>query len=245
MQLKTLLSKLTGASVDGSSDRQIDSICYDSRRAAPNALFIALKGEKVDGHHYVDQAIAKGVSAVLVDQPVSMAGKTTRIVVPDTRVAMAEAACAFYRDPASKLKVAGVTGTNGKTTTTFLLKHICERAFWRCGLIGTVRYEAGERILPAPRTTPESLDLQELLFQIHNAGCKAVAMEVSSHALMQSRVHGIEFDTAIFTNLTQDHLDYHKSMEEYFAAKSRLFLGLGEQKKKKGGVTSTSGIYIT
>src|SRR5690242_18644657 len=129
--------------------------------------------------------------------------------------------------------MAAVTGTNGKTTTTFLVKHICENAGLRCGLIGTVRYEIGERILPATRTTPESLDLQELLSQIANAGCKAAAMEVSSHALAQDRTRGIEWDVAVFTNLTQDHLDFHGTMDNYFAAKAKLFQFLAEQKKKR------------
>ena len=129
--------------------------------------------------------------------------------------------------------MAGVTGTNGKTTTTFLIKHICEKAGLRCGLIGTVRYEIGERVLPAARTTPESLDLQELLAQISNAGCKAAAMEVSSHALAQERTRGLEWDVAVFTNLTQDHLDFHGTMENYFESKTKLFTGLAEQTTKK------------
>jgi UDP-N-acetylmuramoyl-L-alanyl-D-glutamate--2,6-diaminopimelate ligase len=129
--------------------------------------------------------------------------------------------------------MAGVTGTNGKTTTSFLVKHICEKAGLRCGLIGTVRYEIGERVLPAIRTTPESLDLQELLAQMTNAGCKAAAMEVSSHALAQDRTRGLEWDVVVFTNLTQDHLDFHGTMENYFAAKAKLFEQLGRQKKKR------------
>jgi UDP-N-acetylmuramoyl-L-alanyl-D-glutamate--2,6-diaminopimelate ligase len=129
--------------------------------------------------------------------------------------------------------MAAVTGTNGKTTTSFLIKHICENAGLRCGLIGTVRYEIGERVLPATRTTPESLDLQELLGQIANAGCKAAAMEVSSHAVAQGRIRGLEWDVAVFTNLTQDHLDFHGTMENYFAAKAQLFHSLAEQKKKR------------
>src|SRR5207245_1246585 len=126
-----------------------------------------------------------------------------------------------------------VTGTNGKTTTTFLVKHICETAGLRCGLVGTVRYEIGERILPAIRTTPESLDLQELLSQIANAGCKAAAMEVSSHALAQDRTRGLEWNVAVFTNLTQDHLDFHGTMENYFEAKTKLFIGLVNQEQKR------------
>ncbi len=131
-----------------------------------------------------------------------------------------------------RLKLAAVTGTNGKTTTTFLLKHICEKAGLRCGLLGTVRYEIGERVLPAVRTTPESLDVQELLAQMVDAGCKAAAMEVSSHALAQDRTRGLEWDVAVFTNLTQDHLDFHGTMENYFEAKAKLFTGLAEQKTK-------------
>ena len=150
----------------------------------------------------------------------------------------------FTSVPARRLKMAGVTGTNGKTTTTFLIKHICEKAGLRCGLIGTVRYEIGERVLPAVRTTPESLDLQELLAQIVNAGCKAAAMEVSSHALAQERTRGLEWDVAVFTNLTQDHLDFHGTMENYFEAKAKLFTGLAEQttKNETGRGRSTSTI---
>src|SRR5204862_2310940 len=153
-------------------------------------------------------------------------------VVENTRAALADVSASFYGHPARKLKLAAVTGTNGKTTTTFLIKHICEIGGLRCGLIGTVRYEIGERILPAIRTTPESLDLQELLSQIANAGCRAAAMEVSSHALAQERTRGLEWDVAVFTNLTQDHLDYHGTMENYFEAKLKLFEQLSQQQEK-------------
>ncbi|MDQ3626369.1 MAG: UDP-N-acetylmuramoyl-L-alanyl-D-glutamate--2,6-diaminopimelate ligase, partial [Verrucomicrobiota bacterium] len=142
-------------------------------------------------------------------------------------------AATFYDRPTRRLKLAAVTGTNGKTTTTFLLKHICEKAGMRCGLIGTVRYEIGERLLPAVRTTPESLELQELLAQMVNAGCKAAAMEVSSHAIAQERTRGLEWDVAVFTNLTQDHLDFHGTMQSYFESKLKLFTGLTNQAKKK------------
>src|SRR5439155_19572873 len=139
-----------------------------------------------------------------------------------------------FERPSHHLKMTGVTGTNGKTTFAFLLKHVCEKAMLRSGLMGTVRYEIGDRILPAARTTPESLDVQEMLFQIRSAGCKAAVMEVSSHALAQERVRGVEFDVGAFTNLTQDHLDYHETMENYFESKTRLFTGLATQKKKRG-----------
>ena len=154
-------------------------------------------------------------------------------MVENSREALADLAAAFYQSPARRLKMAGVTGTNGKTTTTFLIKHICEKAGLRCGLIGTVRYEIGERVLPAIRTTPESFELQELLAQIANAGCKAAAMEVSSHALAQERTRGLEWDVAVFTNLTQDHLDFHGTMENYFEAKTKLFTASPEQTTKK------------
>src|SRR5262249_23387981 len=158
--------------------------------------------------------------------------RATCVVVGDSRGALADLSAAFYGMPARKLKMAAVTGTNGKTTTTFLIKHICEKAGGRCGFLGTVQYEIGDRILPAIRTTPEALDIQELLAQIVNAGGRAAAMEVSSHALAQERTRGIEWDVAVFTNLTQDHLDFHGTMENYFEAKAKLFLQLASQSKK-------------
>ena len=206
--------------VIGPLDRSIESIAYDSRRVAKNSLFVALTGEKTDGHQFIDQAIDKGASVIVTERE-DKNSRATCLVVENTRDALADLAAAFYERPARRLKMAGVTGTNGKTTTTFLLKHICEKAGLRCGLIGTVRYEIGERVLPATRTTPESLDIQELLAQISNAGCKAVAMEVSSHALAQERTRGLEWDVAVFTNLTQDHLDFHGTMENYFESKTQ------------------------
>ncbi len=233
MQLKTIVSQLQNTRITGPLDRDITSIAYDSRRVKSDSLFVALRGEKVDGHDFILSATNQGAAAVVAERA-EPDSRATMIVVPDSRVALADVAALFFQNPSLHLKMTGVTGTNGKTTFTFLLKHICERALLRCGLLGTVRYEIGERILPATRTTPESLDVQELLFQIRSAGCKAAVMEVSSHALAQERVRNVEFDVAIFTNLTQDHLDYHGTMENYFEAKSRLFTGLTTQKKKKG-----------
>jgi len=233
MKLSTLLSSVAAIKVDGPVDREITAIAYDSRRVKPGTLFVALRGEKVDGAQFVEQAISAGAEAV-VSEVAEFRTKATNVFVADARIALADLAAAFYQHPDRALKIAGVTGTNGKTTTAFLLKHICEVTMHRCGLIGTVRYEVGDRVLPAARTTPESLDLHDLLWQMRSAGCKAVAMEVSSHALMQARVRGVEFDAAIFTNLTQDHLDYHKTMDAYFEAKVRLFSGLAQQTKKKG-----------
>jgi UDP-N-acetylmuramoyl-L-alanyl-D-glutamate--2,6-diaminopimelate ligase len=235
MQLKTLLSATSIRQIVGSSDRAVESIAYDSRRVQRNGLFFALRGKKFDGHNFIGQAIEKGASVIVAerDDSPAAAGGATCVLVENTRQAMADLSAVFYGFPVRKLKLAGVTGTNGKTTTTFLIQHICEKAGLRCGLIGTVRYQIGERILPAARTTPESLDLQELLAQIANAGCRAAAMEVSSHALAQDRTRGLEWDVAVFTNLTQDHLDFHGTMKNYFEAKARLFSQLAEQQKKR------------
>ncbi len=232
MQLKTLLAAIPTRQILGPLDRNVESIAYDSRRVQRNSLFVALRGEKTDGHAFIGQAIEKGASAILVEREEKQP-RVTCVVVENSRAALADVAATFYGFPARKLRMAAVTGTNGKTTTSFLIKHICENAGLRCGLIGTVRYEIGERVLPATRTTPESLDLQELLAQIVNAGCKAAAMEVSSHALAQDRTRGLEWDVAVFTNLTQDHLDFHGTMENYFASKAKLFQQLIEQQKKK------------
>jgi UDP-N-acetylmuramoyl-L-alanyl-D-glutamate--2,6-diaminopimelate ligase len=232
MQLKTLAAAIPIRQVIGTLDRSVESIAYDSRRVQKNSLFVALRGERADGHDFIGQAIDKGATAVLAERA-EQNSRASYLLVENTRAALPDLAATFYGFPARRLKLAGVTGTNGKTTTTFLIKHICEKAGLRCGLIGTVRYEIGERILPAIRTTPESLDLQELLAQIANAGCKAAAMEVSSHALAQERTRGLEWDVAVFTNLTQDHLDFHGTMENYFESKVKLFSQLTQQQKKR------------
>jgi UDP-N-acetylmuramoyl-L-alanyl-D-glutamate--2,6-diaminopimelate ligase len=232
MQLKTLAGAIPIRQLIGTLDRTVESIAYDSRRVQKNGLFVALRGEKNDGHEFIGQAIEKG-AAVIVAEREEKHPRATCIVVENTRSALSDLAATFYGRPAQRLKLAAVTGTNGKTTTTFLIKHICEKAGLRCGLIGTVRYEIGERILPATRTTPESLDVQELLAQIANAGCRAAALEVSSHALAQDRTRALEWDVAVFTNLTQDHLDFHGTMENYFESKMKLFTQLAQQQKKR------------
>ncbi len=232
MQLKVLLRAITPRRVIGPPDREVEGIAYDSRRVQRNTLFVALPGEKSDGHDFIDQAVEKGASVIVSEREIS-SPRATCVLVDKTRPVLADLSATFFGNPSRKLKMAAVTGTNGKTTTSFLIKHICERAGLRCGLIGTVRYEIGERILPAVRTTPEALDVQELLAQIVNAGCRATAMEVSSHALAQERTRGIEWDVAVFTNLTQDHLDFHGTMENYFEAKAKLFESLVQQERKK------------
>src|SRR2546423_5556034 len=235
MQLKTLLAAIPIREIIGPVDRAVESIAYDSRRVQRDGLFVALRGEKSDGHDFIGQAVEKGAT-VIVAERAEKHPRATSVVVENTRSAMADLSARFFNFPARKLKLAAITGTNGKTTTTFRIKHICEKPGTRCGLLGTVRYEIGERVLPAARTTPESLDLQELLSQIANAGCRAAAMEVSSHALAQERTRGIEWEVAVFTNLTQDHLDYHGTMKNYFEAKAKLFDQLAQQQKKKKSV---------
>jgi UDP-N-acetylmuramoyl-L-alanyl-D-glutamate--2,6-diaminopimelate ligase len=232
MQLKTLLTAISVRQIIGPPDRSVESIAYDSRRVQRNGLFVALRGEKFDGHDFIEQAIEKGASVIVAEREQKYP-RATCVAVENTRTAVADLSAAFYGYPARKLKLVGITGTNGKTTTTFLIQHICEKAGVRCGLIGTVRYQLGERVLPAARTTPESLDLQELLAQIVNAGCRAAAMEVSSHALALDRTRGLEWDVAVFTNLTQDHLDFHGTMKNYFESKLKLFSELASQQKKR------------
>src|SRR5205809_481989 len=232
MQLKSFLDATPVRKIIGPLDRPVENIAYDSRRVQRHTMFGALRGEKTDGHQCIGQAIDIGASVIVAERE-QKDPRVTCLVVENTRTALADFSATLYGHPARKLKLAAVTGTNGKTTTTFLIKHICENAGLRCGIVGTVRYEIGERVLPAIRTTPESLDLQELLAQIASAGCKAAAMEVSSHALAQARTRGVEWDVAVFTNLTQDHLDFHQTMENYLESKVSLFTGLKDQKAKQ------------
>jgi UDP-N-acetylmuramoyl-L-alanyl-D-glutamate--2,6-diaminopimelate ligase len=231
MELEQLVRALKDPIVTGSLDRRITSLCYDSREASPGGLFVAVRGKAVDGHSFIEQAIDRGAIAIVAEEP-GLTQRVTHIQVADSRDALARLAAAFYSNPSKRLRMIGVTGTNGKTTTTFLLKHLLEKAGQRTGLIGTVSYEIGERVLPAIRTTPESLDLQSILAQCVDAGCTSVVMEVSSIALELNRVDGINFRAAIFTNLTQDHLDFHPGMKEYFEAKARLFAGLRDSEGK-------------
>jgi len=233
MQLRQLVQTLPSATVEGPLDREVVGITYDSRRVTPGMVFIAIPGHNTDGHEFIGSAIDRGAAAVICERTRIVTPRATRIRVPDVREAMACAARSYYQHPSAKLKVIGVTGTNGKTTVAFMIKTILEAAGHSTGLLGTVRYEIGDRVIPAARTTPESLEVQQMMSQMLKAGCEACVMEVSSHALDQKRVLGVEFDVAIFTNLTRDHLDYHGTMENYFAAKQKLFTAL-EQGGKKG-----------
>ena len=239
MQLRQLIENLPDATVEGPVDREIAGITYDSRRVTPGMVFIAIPGQHVDGHEFIGTAVERGASAVICERSRLVPGRVTKIHVDDVREAMACAARSYYQHPSAKLKVIGVTGTNGKTTVAFMIKAILEAADIKTGLMGTVRYEIGDRVIPAQRTTPESIEVQQMMSQMLKADCQACVMEVSSHALDQKRVNGVEFDVGIFTNLTRDHLDYHGTMENYFATKKKLFSSL-----RRGTKQGTSVINI-
>ncbi len=227
MKLSDILKEVETTSIEGPVDRLIHALHYDSRRVEANDVFFAWKGAKTDGHQYIAEVCDRGAAAVVLENPRFMGSHgPTFIEVPNARRTMADMSANFFGRPDRALRIVGVTGTNGKTTTAFILKHLLTEPKSPVGLIGTVRYEIGDRILPAARTTPESLDLHGLLAQMKVAGCRAAVMEVSSHALEQGRVAPIEFQVGVFTNLTQDHLDYHQTMENYFAAKVLLFANL-------------------
>jgi len=236
MQLKRIYQQLPGATVEGSLDRDVSGITYDSRRVTPGMLFVAIPGRNTDGHEFINTAIERGAAAVICERTRAFPSRATRISVPDAREALARAATSYYEHPSGKLKVIGVTGTNGKTTVAFMVKAMLEAAGIKTGLLGTVRYEIGDRVIPAQRTTPESLEVQQMMAQMLGAGCEACVMEVSSHALEQKRVLGVDFDVGIFTNLTRDHLDYHGTMENYFASKKKLFTALAGGGKRGAAV---------
>jgi len=214
----------------GALDRAVTSVTDDSRAVASGSLFVAVKGERVDGHRFVAQAIQAGAAAIVAQDSVE-AGSLPLIKVADSRKALGLIGSRFYGDPSARLSMIGVTGTNGKTTTTYLCKALLEGMGRHVGLIGTVAYQIGEERIPASHTTPGALELQRLLTKMAQAKLDSFVMEVSSHALAMDRTAGCEYDAAVFTNLTQDHLDYHRTMEEYFQAKLRLFTGLGIGKK--------------
>lgn len=214
----------------GALDRTVTSVTDDSRAVASGSLFVAVKGERVDGHRFVAQAAQAGAAAIVAQESVET-GSLPFVKVADSRKALGFIGSRFYGDPSARLSMIGVTGTNGKTTTTYLCKALLEGIGRHVGLIGTVAYQIGAETIPASHTTPGALELQGLLMKMTQAGLNSVVMEVSSHALAMDRTAGCEYDAAVFTNLTQDHLDYHRTMEEYFQAKLRLFTGLGKGKK--------------
>jgi UDP-N-acetylmuramoyl-L-alanyl-D-glutamate--2,6-diaminopimelate ligase len=209
------------------ADRPVKAVAYDSRKTAPGSVFVALKGQRADGRAFAAQALGRGATAVVAETPPPPDVSAPWIVVRDSRLALARLAAAFYGYPSRELQVVGITGTNGKTTTAYLVSALFEAAAVRCGMLGTIVYRTGAEERDAVRTTPESVDIQQMLREMVSLQCGACAMEVSSHALSQRRVDQTQFAAAVFTNLTRDHLDFHGDLESYFAAKRRLFEMLG------------------
>lgn len=222
MKLAELFKNVSYRKTNVDMETEIDQIVYDSRKVTPGSLFVAVTGFVTDGNKYIPMALEKGAAAVVT--AVEPAENVPYILVESDRLALAELGCAYYDYPAKAMQLIGVTGTNGKTSSTLLLKHILEETMGaKVGLIGTMENLIGDQVIPTERTTPESLDLQALFAQMRDAGCSHVIMEVSSHALELERVGGVEFSVGAFTNLTEDHLDFHKTMENYCDAKAILF----------------------
>ena len=222
MKLKELLAGLEVLSSTVDLETEVSGVSYDSRQVEPGDLFVALSGYTVDGHRFIPQAMVAGAAAVLCQVPPEN-GELPYVQVPDSRRALAVTGANFFGHPADAMTMVGVTGTNGKTTTTYLLKAILEARGEKVGLIGTNQNMIGQKVLPTERTTPESFELQKLFAQMRDEGCTHVVMEVSSHALFLDRVYGVRYAVGVFTNLTQDHLDFHKTMEAYCDAKAILF----------------------
>ena len=223
MELDALIRALAPTEVAGGRAVEIGDLAYDTRAVTPGALFFCVPGVRVDGHELAWEAIESGAAALVVERTLEV--DVPQLVVPDVRGAMAIAADAFFGEPTRELEVVGVTGTNGKTTTAFLLHAMLAAAGRRTGLVGTVEWEVGGERRPAPFTTPEAIDLQRLFREMLERGDESVAVEASSHGSALRRLDRVRFDALVFTNLSQDHLDLHGTMDEYFAAKRRLFLG--------------------
>jgi UDP-N-acetylmuramoyl-L-alanyl-D-glutamate--2,6-diaminopimelate ligase len=254
MKLQELVA---GAGAQGplvNSEAQISSVVYDSRQATAGSLFVAIHGEKTDGNRFIAAAVERGAMAIVSEMPppaprgealgaqaqnveitpAALPVSLAWLQVPDARKALAVIAANFYGHPADKLQLVGITGTNGKTTTSFLLDSIIHAAGLRSGLFGTIEYRTPLETYPAKTTTPESLDLQRFFSEIVRAGGTHAVLESSSHALALDRLWGCRFAAAVFTNLTRDHLDFHSTMENYFAAKRRLFEGTGAGRPRCG-----------
>lgn len=226
MTFQDLLDGAEVLALSGNPD--VSSVEYDSRQVRPGSAFVAMRGETADGNRFIDRAIQAGAVAVVTDSSTEPPREGVAwAVVPHGRRALARLSANFYKRPAERLAVIGITGTNGKSTTAFLIESILTAARRKTALIGTIEYHVAGRVCPAPHTTPEALELARIFNEALGQGATDVVMEVSSHALAQQRIFGVPFDVAVFTNLTRDHLDYHKTMDEYFAAKRVLFEGCG------------------
>ncbi len=240
MELRELLEGVEVKKVIGETLKEIEGVAYHSKQVRKGFLFAAIRGMEVDGHRFIEEAVERGAEAVVSEEDREIPSRTM-IFVPDSRRALAKISSNFYGDPSSQVRLIGITGTNGKTTTTYLLESIFEKAGCNVGVIGTISYRFGQKITPAPNTTPESLDLQRILREMVREGTSHVIMEVSSHGLDLDRVFGCQFDSVVFTNLTSEHLDYHKTLEQYFESKRKLFSDYLIRSPKQGRFAVTNG----
>jgi len=246
MRLEDLKRVINPSETGGTLEREIEGLYCDSRQVRPGGLFFALKGVATDGHDFIAAACDRGAAAVVVEDPSRVPQGITWLRAEDTRLAMSRAAAAFYGNPTDDIPVVGITGTNGKTTTTYLVEAIMARAGIPVAVLGTISYRFGDQDIPAPHTTPESVELQRTIRELVDRGARGVVMEVSSHALEQRRVDGCRFNVGVFTNLTRDHLDYHRDMESYFWSKARLFTELlvaDDRKPRRAAAINVDDTY--
>lgn len=239
MELMKLLEGVDIRKIAGETQKEIEGIAYHSQQVEKNFLFAALRGMEADGHRFIPEAIQRGAEAILMEEGDEVWGGTT-IFVPNSRQALARVASNFYGDPSAEICLVGVTGTNGKTTTSFLIESIFKKAGFSAGVLGTIHYRYGQKVIPAMNTTPESLDLQRILREMVGKGVSHVVMEVSSHGLDLDRVFGCHFDGGVFTNFTSDHLDYHQTLERYFESKRKLFAESLMKSRKRGRFAVTN-----
>ncbi|TFE70808.1 UDP-N-acetylmuramoyl-L-alanyl-D-glutamate--2,6-diaminopimelate ligase [Methylacidiphilum caldifontis] len=240
MKLTQLLSSFDPLEIIGNSEVEISSLCYDSRKVSAGAMFFAWKGEKTDGHLYIGEAIEKKAQVIVCSEipPEYTHRSVTFVKVRDPRRVLGKVASEYYGKPSDRLALVGVTGTNGKTTTSFLIRYLLEKQGMKSGIIGTVFYDTTQSCVSSNRTSPEGSDLQYLLYQMVQAGCGAGVMEVSSHAIDQGRIEGTNFQVGIYTNLSQDHLDYHRTMEQYQRSKENFVSYI------QGGQRNTGAVVI-
>lgn len=239
MELKKLLEGVEVKKIVGETRKEIKGIAYHSKQVGKDFVFAAIRGVEVDGHQFINEAVEKGAAVLVLEQERDV-GKRTLVLVPDSRRALAKISSNFYGEPSAQVRLIGITGTNGKTTTSYLLESIFKKAGWNAGVIGTINYRFGEKTRPAPNTTPESLDLQRILWEMVQEGTSHVVMEVSSHGLDLDRVFACQFDGVVFTNLTSEHLDYHKTLEQYSESKKKLFLEHLVRSRKAGRFAVTN-----
>ena len=245
MQLRSLIQALPKATVSGNLDQEVSGITSDSREVVQGSIFIAIQGSDADGQKFVPQALEKGACAIVSEVAPAADQKVCWVHVPDARAAVAALACEWNAQPSEGMKVVGITGTNGKTTTAFITHAVMKSVWTRAGLLGTVQVDDGEQVSPSTHTTPGAVELQKIMRNMADNDCRGVAMEISSHALEQKRADGLLLDVAVFSNLSQDHLDYHGNMDDYFAAKRRLFELLETQdgNKKPTAVINLDDAY--